>query len=167
MPITDEQNEQIDLYYREMHNKLYAYAFAALKNSALAEEAVQDTFVVACKKPDALLTSPNPRGWLVNTLKYSISTIRKSQHQIKMLLLSLNPMEDGSVLDDPDDAISYIASLSLCQSVLKDDYELFMRIAIDRCSMLEAATEFNISVEACKKRIQRARSKLRIIFEQE
>ena len=40
------------------------------------------------------------------------------------------------------------------------EYRLFRRIAVDRYSMKEAAYELGISVEACKKRVQRIRAKL-------
>ena len=36
-----------------------------------------------------------------------------------------------------------------------------MRVARDQCSMLEVAEEFGLSVEACKKRVQRARKKIK------
>lgn len=159
MSTTDDQNTQIDNLFREMHDSLYAYAAAALKNSALAEEAVQDAFVIACCKPEALLSSPNPRGWLVKTLKYSIFAIRKSQSQMSLLLLSLQTGSRRQATVSASEA-GYIDLLSLCQNCLNDDFELFMRVARDQCSMLEAAEEFGLSVEACKKRVQRARKKI-------
>ena len=41
-----------------------------------------------------------------------------------------------------------------------EDFQLLKRIALDRCTMLEVAEDLGISVEACKKRVQRARKRL-------
>lgn len=49
-----------------------------------------------------------------------------------------------------------------CTSVLgEEDFELLKRIAIENRTMLEASSELGISVETCKKRIQRAKKKLK------
>ena len=40
------------------------------------------------------------------------------------------------------------------------NFSLSFTIALEKCTMLEAAQELGISVEACKKRVQRARKKL-------
>ena len=49
-----------------------------------------------------------------------------------------------------------------CTSVLgEEDFELLKRIAIQNRTMLEASSELGISVETCKKRIQRAKKKLK------
>ena len=41
-----------------------------------------------------------------------------------------------------------------------EDFRLLKRIALDRCTVLEVAEELGISVETCKKRVQRARKRL-------
>ena len=41
-----------------------------------------------------------------------------------------------------------------------EDFQLLKRIALDRCTILELAEELGVSVEACKKRVQRARKRL-------
>ena len=48
-----------------------------------------------------------------------------------------------------------------CDVSGSEDFQLLKRIALDRCTMLEIAEELGISVETCKKRVQRARKRLR------
>ena len=74
-----QQNEEIKRLYLEMYSKLFDYAFSFLKNESLAEEAVQNTFQIACQKPEKVCNSPNPQGWLVITLKNVISNTVKSR----------------------------------------------------------------------------------------
>ena len=45
-----DQDRLLEELYREMYSVLLCYANAALKDKALAEEAVQDTFRIACAK---------------------------------------------------------------------------------------------------------------------
>ena len=50
-----EQRDAIEALYRSMFDSLYYYALNALEDRSLAEEAVQDTFRIACAKPGELL----------------------------------------------------------------------------------------------------------------
>jgi len=73
-------SKEIDRLYLQMYPMLFEYARSSLSSDALAEEAVQDTFIIACQKPEALCESPNPEGWLVNTLKNVLSNTKRSQN---------------------------------------------------------------------------------------
>lgn len=48
----------------------------------------------------------------------------------------------------------------------REDFQIFKLIALKDYTMKEAADEFGISVEACKKRVQRIRNHLRKKFPQ-
>ena len=52
MSLNQEEEEYIERLYREMYTRLCIYAMSALGSKALAEEVVQDTFRIACIKPD-------------------------------------------------------------------------------------------------------------------
>ena len=65
----DQAAEQLEQLYYEMYEWLFGYANASLSDPSRSEEAVQETFRIACDKLPVLLNSENPKGWLVNTLK--------------------------------------------------------------------------------------------------
>lgn len=48
--MTDLERQAIEKLYLQMYTRLFAYARSSLPNDALAEEAVQETFVIACQK---------------------------------------------------------------------------------------------------------------------
>ena len=48
--------------YREMYQKLYAFARVRLRDEQLAQEVTQDVFVLAQEKLDEVRHSPNPQG---------------------------------------------------------------------------------------------------------
>lgn len=151
------KEEQIEQLYREMHQTLFACAKSVLKDGPLAEEAVQDTFCIACAKSDQVLLSQNPKGWLICTLKHVMQNMNRQRAKLGQLL-SLSMAEDMTSFDEESVDILYgdIADQA--------DFQLLKRIVLDRCTMLEAAEELGISVDACKKRIQRIKKYLRKKF---
>lgn len=162
MGLDYEQERKIEKLYREMYSLLYIYAENALANKHLAEEAVQDTFRIACAKAEAVLGSPNPKGWLVNTLKYVILNIRRTQAKLNAIVVSALSVEDLPIpTEEPE-----IEFMAMYTGLLDEkDFKLLELLALKRYSMLEAANEFGISIKACKKRVQRARKKLVKILE--
>lgn len=163
MALTAEQNRTLALLYQDMFQPLYQYANSALRNPSLAEEAVQDTFRIACANSTACLESPNPKGWLLETLKNVIRNIRRSlarQNNLVTKLTSLAEMQPDSDSILPEDDI--VSLRAACMSALgEEDFQLFWRVAMDKLTMAEAAREFGIHTETCKKRIQRARAKIK------
>lgn len=161
MGLNDNQRYAIEKYYQEMYYPLSAYAKSALNERTLAEEAVQDTFRIACAKADDFLSSPNPKGWLFNTLKNVIhNTVRGRAYLNNMVIFSLdyeNILPEAADTPDLDFMYSDLAD--------SEDYKLLKIISLEKYSMLEAAQELGISVEACKKRVQRAKKKLKQHFE--
>lgn len=157
MVLNDNQRCVIKALYLEMYFLLFSYAQNMLSDRSLAEEAVQDTFRIACAKADNLLYSPNPKGWLLNTLKYVI----KNKTRCRAYLINSLELDENIIPGDPD-----VLDIDFMYSDLtnSEDYKLLKKIALDKYSMLEAAKEMGISVEACKKRVQRAKKKLKKVL---
>lgn len=152
------RNELISELYLQMYDFLLDYAEGYLKNHALAEEAVQDTFRIACEKADSLQASPSPRGWIMNTMKYVLSNIRKNQETARKILQTylLPEAENYAVTED-----------RLCIQLLYEGTEewealqLIKEYVLDELSYFEMAKRRGISVATCRKRVQRAKETLR------
>ena len=161
MRLGAEQRALIVQLYNDMYGPLLAYATSTLENRALAEEAVQETFRIACSKIEAISTSENPKGWLTNTLKNVVRNSIKSRARLNRLVVaSLSHEEDYLTIPTEDDYMDIFYS----SLIPTEDYQLLKRIALDKYSRLEAAEELGISMEACKKRVQRAKEKLQKIL---
>ena len=157
------QNDRIEQLYHEIYDKLYRYAKNALSDPSIAEEATQDVFCIACAKSDELLQSNNPQGWLMKTLKYVIQNIKREQAKTRRLaILSLNSDESDllATYDEEDVDILY------GDLAPREDFQIFKLIVLERYSMKQAADEFGISIEACKKRYQRIKKHLQKKFSQ-
>lgn len=55
MGLDKEKDDFIESLYKEMFTQLCVYAMNALNDHQLAEEAVQDTFRIACIKIDSII----------------------------------------------------------------------------------------------------------------
>ena len=169
-----DQDRLLEELYREMYSVLLCYANAALKDKALAEEAVQDTFRIACAKADDLSASVNPRGWLMLTLKNVLRNTSRELAALNQLFVSAVSIDDEIVLETyasgtdyekriEDDEVSILYSDLLSP----DEYRLLKRIVLQKYTIRDAAKELGISIESCKKRIQRIKKKLRKKLEEE
>ena len=158
MGLDKTQEVFIEQQYREMYLPLSVYARSALGSRASAEEAVQDTFRIACAKADAFMSSENPRGWLIITLKHVVYNMNRMRERLNRLIVESIPFDEktmGATNDEVDPELLYVGAVS------REDYQLLKRIVLDRCSILEAAEELGVSIETCKKRVQRARTQFR------
>lgn len=152
-----------DALYLEMYDMLLIYAERALDNQhALAEEAVQDTFKICWMKIDEVTASENPKGWLLETLKNVIRNIRRSQARFANLLLVLN-----KTFTLVEQAAEDETELDIIYGDLKEnpDYQLLKEFVLEHRSIKEMAQERDITVDACKKRIQRAKERLKAYFQ--
>lgn len=151
------QSERIAELYQEMFEKLMSYARSSLDNEALAEEAVQETFRIACQKPEQLCDSPNPQGWLVQTLKYTICNMQSSRATAKRIVEKylMTQAKEFSFSEDKLD-------LGVLYKNVADteEFKLLSEMAIEGKSHEEMASSRGISVNACKKRVQRAKETL-------
>lgn len=156
--MNDLQRRVIGELYLEMHDQLLSYAIANTDNMSQAEEAVQETFRIACQKPSALIDSPNPHGWLVITLRNTIKNAKRRQDRAKQILseyLATQSKECTYSVDNLSIETVYENVAAL------EEFKLIKEMAVDGKSHLEMAKSRGISVQACKKRVQRAKDILR------
>ena len=152
-----EYSAQIEKLYLEMYDMLIAYARCSFAEESLAEEAVQETFRIACQKPDQLCESINPKGWLVNTLKFTMRNMKRGRENARQLL-STYLIEQNACVTYSEDELS----LQMMYGDISDseEFKLIKEMAIDGRSHLEMANARGITVSACKKRVQRAKEAL-------
>ena len=155
--MTSDQRKRIEEFYLEMYDRLFIYARSALDNESLAEEAIQETFRIVCMKPEDLLSSPNPKGWIVNTLKYTIQNMKRSRDKANVLLTQY--LAANSSVAFSEDRISLEVTYE--NVARSEEFQLIKEMAVDGRSHLEMAQSRGISVAACKKRVQRAKEFLR------
>lgn len=156
--LNTEQHAFIKALYLEMYDMMKGYAFSALKNESRAEEAVQEAFQIACQKPDALMNSPNPRGWMTNTLKNTVRNANYSLNRDKRLLAAYLATQSPQVAVTGN---RVSLEIEYGDMVHLEEYKLLEDMVLKGKSQLEMAEERGISLVACKKRVQRAKETLK------
>ena len=156
--MTSDQRRRIEAFYLEMYELLFIYARNTLGNDSLAEEAIQETFRIVCQKPEDLLSSPNPKGWIINTLKFTIQNIKRSRDRANILLTQYIAAHSSSVAFSEDRISLEVTYENVAHS---EEFQLIKEIAVEGKSHLEIAQTRGITVAACKKRVQRAKEFLR------
>lgn len=155
--MNEEHSQMIEQLYTEMYRALMAYARTMLEEP-LAEEAVQETFRIACQRADVLAQSENRKGWIMVTLRNTINNIRRGQQSARQTLTKflMSQVTDVSFKEDR-------VSLDVMYENVADleEFKLLKEMAIDGKSHLEMANARGITVAACKKRVQRAKEFLR------
>ena len=156
--MTVEQNQFLTERYHKKRKFLLEFAESSLHNYALSEEAVQQTFEIACRKIDDFCSSPNPDGWLTKTLSLVIRNMEKRQRSERRVIAITDEYRPdlvaapevplplrvtyGSLVDTPQFRLVYEAE------VLGRTYK-------------EIAKDLGITESICKKRAERARDYLR------
>lgn len=154
--MTNEQMQWIENLYLEMYDLLCHYSNAVLQDALQSEEAVQETFRIACDKPEAILESTNPRGWVMNTLKGVLQNLlRKNRKQSDLFVQMTVPEEALIGENDP-------VSVELLYGNVAQTKEFqLIRAVSDGETVKDLSRRLGISEDSCKKRVQRSRHFLR------
>lgn len=146
-------------YYRKNYHNLYLHAYSMLGCRAKAEVAMQEAFLVVCKKPEEFMAKENPEKWLEKTIENKALHILREEKYTKTLFASfedLAPGQEPSSLDGNDFEL-----IEFCQSVVsKDELRFFLKIAEGSSTFIDEAERLGIKLTACYKRFERIRDKL-------
>lgn len=146
----------LETIYFQKRNSLLTLAMKHIRDYARAEELVQDTFVSAQLNIDKLMQSPNPGGWLYKTLMFKIKHEREAhQKYVKMQMeLSQKLATEAQTAEYENDDIKFFDRLT------EDEQKLLSLVYIDGYTDAEAADILDITYDAFRKRLHRARTKI-------
>ena len=155
--MTTEQTRFITALYLKKRQFLVEYANASLKNYPLAEEAVQQTFEIACHKISSVCSSPNPEGWLTKTLAFVIRNA-KSRQRTEQNVIAFNADYRPDLVVVPEEQLPLHVTYG--NLVNTPQFQIIYDMEVEGKTLAEIAEEEGISLSACKKRAERARKYL-------
>ena len=169
---TDEEKITFEDLYHTYKGKMFSLAYGILKNHHNAEEAVSNAFFTAARnfKTIASLTALQQGAYLKITVKNAaIDIYRKEKNQ------NSTPLEEienfGDVSDDISDEVlsemNYNRVVEAIRSLPENYSEPLYLFHVQDMSINGIANTLCISEETVKKRLQRARQKLRTILEEQ
>ena len=159
--MTAEENREITRLYRSMYKMLIKRGMKYFNgNESLAEEAVQETFRIACTKVTDVCSSPNPEGWIALTFQNVVRNVWRERAAASKLLDLFSEENLSHAVSEDRVGLRILYG----DVVNTEEYKLVHEMICEGKSHLEMAQERGITVDACKKRVQRAKEFLRKKF---
>jgi RNA polymerase sigma-70 factor (ECF subfamily) len=159
MPRSDEW---FDKLYLENSPRMIKQATYLLRNQQIAEDLVNESFLILLYKRQDLVHHPNLPGWLSQTLKnLIIDELKSARHRLE---LPLNPDVDVS---ESDNATTYHPPLSelLPRELTPREREILILVFEKQLSYEQIAARLHTSVLNCRTRLFRAKAHYKKISE--
>ena len=147
--------DTISELFLECHDGLVRYAQRIGYSQEEAEDLVQDTFAVVVQKYDVFLASDNRQSWVFGILRRCMGRLNRDGQYALRLQEQLKLYASG-VQEDQLDLVTLYQGI-----VSNEDLELLILHCVHKCSYESLSRKFHISEPTCRKRVQRAREKLR------
>ena len=161
-----EATRLFNIAYEESYTSIYKFCLSKLKNTHLAEDCVQETFLVFYNK---LLTGEEisySKAFLLKTANNFIlkkfSEVKKSYNTISIDEVINIPTQN----EDIDDRLTFEQYSKQISAALSDkDAELFSMRYIEELKIDMIAERCDMSITAVTTRLSRIRKKLQKLFE--
>jgi RNA polymerase sigma-70 factor, ECF subfamily len=158
----------LERVFRDEWGRVLAALVRSLGDFELAEEAAQEAFATAAERWPREGTPPNPAAWLITTGRNrAIDRIRRDRTlaaKVRLLGVSESAPEDPSVFDDtpiPDERLKLL--FTCCHPALAMEAQVALTLrALGGLTNDEIARAFLVAPETMKRRLSRAREKIRL-----
>jgi RNA polymerase sigma-70 factor (ECF subfamily) len=159
---------EVERVFREAYGQAVATLVRVLGDITMAEDAVQDAFVVASDRWPSHGTPPNPAGWIVTTARNRAIDDHRRMARGRELHGEVfrttsqdghgeDPEEGGPVSDDQLRLI-----FTCCHPALRPDHQVALTLRLlGGLSVEEVARSFLVSEPAMAKRLVRAKYKIK------
>jgi RNA polymerase sigma-70 factor (ECF subfamily) len=159
---------EVERVFREAYGQAVATLVRVLGDITMAEDAVQDAFVVASDRWPRDGTPPNPAGWIVTTARNRAIDDHRRMARGRELHGEVfrttsqddhdeDPEEGGPVSDDQLRLI-----FTCCHPALRPDHQVALTLRLlGGLSVEEVARSFLVSEPAMAKRLVRAKYKIK------
>ena len=158
--IADGDHDALKIVHKYMNRQIYAVAYSVLRDFALSDDIVQETYVKIMEKASTYEKGTNARAWILSIARnLAIDVYRKRSFDCNEHDMSeeetrfdegsvLFSMEVKRALDTLDDEERQIVTMKVYAEL---KHKVIARI-------------LDITEDACKKKYQRAISKLRVLL---
>ncbi len=172
MPPSDtaDTSAEVASVFREVYGQAVATLIRVFGDITLAEDAVQDAFVIATDKWSQTGIPPNPAGWIVTTARNRAIDVARRAARGRELQQELaresqrSAAEPAVELEDrgpvTDDQLRLI--FTCCHPALRTEHQVALTLRLlGGLSVDEVARSFLISEPAMAKRLVRAKYKIK------
>jgi len=155
------QNQWFIKLYQEHSARLFKQAFYVLRDRHLAEDLVEETFLILLYKQESLVSHPNIGGWLSQTLKNLIMDETKSaRYRLEMPLVY---DEAGATVDTYYEPLEDL----LPRGLSPKEREILVLLYEKQMPYEDIAHHLGISFLNCRTRAFRAKAHYKELIESE
>ena len=160
----------IERVFREAHGQAVATLIRTFGDITLAEDAVQDAFVIAADRWPTRGMPPNPAGWIIATAKNrAIDHLRRTSRGRELVeqfgptteANTMTPFEewdDESAIEGDELRLIFLC----CHPSIRQDHQVALTLRLlGGLSVEEIASAFLVSESTMAKRLVRAKYKIR------
>lgn len=153
--MTDKQKDIVDGLFRETGSAILQLVYRFTGDRQLAEDVAQQTYFLACLKIEPLRAHPNPKGWLFTTARYlMMRELSGAQYSRRV---DMEGFEELLSAREDDKSMAEM----LPRGLGEEERALLLEHLERGFSMEEMAEKRGITLDACRRRYARARSKCR------
>lgn len=164
-------NDPIDILYREYINDLFSYATHLGFDKETCQDAIHDVFFKLCMDQTKLDKIKNPRFYLLRALKNRLLDIHKQKREhiefspndtIEELPFTIHvTIEDKLIQSEEDKQLQELVE-NMLQVLSNRQREIIYLRYSQGCEYEEIAQLMNISVNSCRKLSHKAITKLKM-----
>ena len=141
-----------DQIYERYHVQAYRTAVLLTGNRADAEDVVQEAFYLICERPDDVMNSESPVGWVYRALNYKIrETLRRERKWNKYRINMIFPSER---ISDPTEEV-----MDLEAFIGKEDCRLLEKLYLEGYTYQEVSDELGIKKSTLGMRVNRIKER--------
>lgn len=158
------QLAQLEVYNR-YHHAMYNTALRIVKNTAEAEDVMQESFITAFSKLNTLKESATFGSWLKRiVVNNSISQFHKSKHFVSLSEEEIKEETEEDLFDVSSEDFTHLKANRVLKTIeeLNDNYNQILNLHfIEGFDYEEICEILNISYANCRTLISRAKESLR------
>jgi len=163
MGTSEGESAEVDRVFREVYGHAVATLARVFGDISIAEDAVQDAFVVATRRWRRDGIPPNPAGWIVTTARNrAIDQLRRTARGRELTRLMDAPSADADEAEGTvrDDRLRLI--FTCCHPALRTEHQVALTLRlIGGLSVAEIASGFLVTEPTMAKRLVRAKYKIK------
>jgi len=161
----DGSRTALDALVRHHHRNLLRFAYSLCRDTALAQDAVQDAWIKVAGRLRSLDDPRAFRGWVYHAVRWRVFDLLKRSHRSdRSLEIAGTDAELPVGAESMDRNIDLRAAISDLPAIDRETLQLFY---VNGLTISEIAVVLDIPPGTVKSRLHRARNQLRQHFEGE
>jgi len=162
MNAQDGSRRALDALVRHHHHNLLRFAYSLCRDTALAQDAVQDAWIKVARRLRTLNDSRAFRGWIYHAVRWRVGDLQQQGHRRGL------PLEGVETGTDPTEArdtrLDLAAAIDSLPSIERQALQLFY---VSGLTIAEIVLVLDVPAGTVKSRLHRARGFLKDHFEGE